>query len=43
MESTIYLLSEAIICFVPIFMLISIIGAALLWNSWPSKKDGNQK
>lgn len=42
MESNWYLLSEALICFVPVFLIISAVGAALLWNSWPArKKDGS--
>ncbi len=43
MESNWYLLSEALICFVPVFLIISAIGAALLWNSWPARKKTDQK
>lgn len=38
MESNIYNLSEALICFVPVFLIIALIGAALLWSSWPSRR-----
>lgn len=38
MESHVYNVSEALICFVPVFFIISLVGGALLWNSWPSKK-----
>jgi len=42
MESLAYNLSEAFICFVPIFLIIGLIGGALLWNSWPpSKRPGS--
>jgi len=40
MESTIYNLSEALICFVPVFLIIALIFGALLWNSLP---DRNKK
>lgn len=42
MESPIYFLSEALICFVPVFLIISILGAALLWNSWPTRKSSEK-
>lgn len=38
MESNIYNLSEALICFVPVFLIIAFVGAGLLWNSWPSRR-----
>ena len=28
---------EALLCFVPVFLMIAFIGAALLWNSMPSR------
>jgi hypothetical protein len=43
MESNWYLLSEALICFVPVFLIISLVGAALLWNSLPNRKKTQAK
>jgi hypothetical protein len=28
---------EALLCFVPVFLIVAFIGAALLWNSLPSR------
>ena len=39
MENPVYNLSEGLICFVPVFLIISLLAAALLWNSWPDKKE----
>jgi hypothetical protein len=30
---------EALLCFVPLFFMISFIGAALLWNSLPPRSE----
>lgn len=38
MENPVYNLSEGLICFVPVFLIISLVAAALIWNSWPDKK-----
>lgn len=38
MENPVYNLSEGLICFVPVFLIISLLAAVLLWNSWPDKK-----
>ena len=38
MESPLYNISEALICFAPVFLIVSMIGGALLWNSWPGRK-----
>ena len=43
MESPVYNLSEALICFAPVFLVITAVGLLLLKNSWPSKKDGDEK
>lgn len=44
MENPVYNLSEGLICFVPVFLIISLLAAALLWNSWPeTNKDGDEK
>lgn len=35
---------EGLLCFLPVFVIMSLIAAALLWNSLPSyavKKKGN--
>lgn len=39
MESHVYNISEALICFLPVFLIISLVAGALLWNSWPSKTE----
>ena len=43
MENPVYNLSEGLICFVPVFLIISFIVAALLWNSWPDRKEEDAK
>lgn len=37
MESHVYNLSEALICFVPVFLIIALIFGGLLWNSLPDR------
>jgi len=34
---------EALICFIPVFFIISLVGAALLWNSLPSRSEKDKK
>jgi len=42
---------EALLCFVPVFLIVAFIGASLLWNSLPSRtikrnavdKDGSDE
>ena len=34
---------EALLCFVPVFFIISFIGAALLWNSMPARSEKDNK
>ena len=37
--SILYDYGEGILCFVPVFFMITVVFFGLLWNSLPSKKD----